>query len=41
DAIEITDSNFQSTVLDSEEPWLVEFTAKDEHKVSCKVDTLH
>ncbi|CAF1340758.1 unnamed protein product [Adineta steineri] len=27
DAIEITDSNFQSTVLDSEEPWLVEFMA--------------
>ncbi|CAF1232922.1 unnamed protein product [Adineta ricciae] len=27
DAVELTDSNFQSTVLDSEEPWLVEFMA--------------
>jgi len=27
DAIELTESNFQSTVLDSEEPWLVEFMA--------------
>jgi len=27
DAIELTDSNFESTVLDSEDPWLVEFMA--------------